>query len=584
MTQPNVTTHHNDNSRTGAYLAETRLRPANVNPGTFGRLYTRHVEGDVYAQVLYVRGVSTAGGTRNLFFVATSTNMVYAFDADNISTSPDTPAVWSRRLDSFRILSQNEICRETVGSVGITSTPVIDASTGTMYVVSRRSTATAGAAGDGDNLLHALDIRTGADRLTPVRVGGAVAGTGPFAGTTLTFNVRCHRNRPALLLMNGVVYVAFGTFSCDGWCSNTEPYHGWVMGYRATDLTPTGVFCTTTGAAEGGIWQSGAGLVGGPDGSIYFATGNDGLLGGSPVPGSAGNLGDSVVRLTTPGLSLAGHFTPRNAGFLRDGYGTPEQFGDTDLGSGGPTLLPGGTLVVGGKQGRLYVLDATTMALRQDTSPPDWALAGVNPDHIGEGFQAFYNLNAGTNPRTPRALDNYASSEHWGPNIHGNPIYWSGTGCVYHMSEKDHLKAYRYDATSRTVTYGVDPDPVSRAITPLAQSTETPNQGMPGGACSVSANGTTDGIVWVSYPQSDGQWQKVPGFLVAYNATAGGPDGRTLVELWRDAGTDVLFAKFCPPTVADGKVFRASFAPNGADPNAPNYIGPASIVVYGLKA
>jgi hypothetical protein len=583
VTQPNVTTHHNDNSRTGAYLAETRLKPSNVNASTFGRLYVRHVEGDVYAQVLYVRGVQTSSGTKNLFFVATSTNMVYAFNADNLSTNPDTPAVWSRRLDPFRILSQAEICRETVGSVGITSTPVIDTSTGTMYVVSRRSTATRGAAGDGDNFLHALDIRNGADRLPAVKVAASVAGTGPLAGTTIAFNVKCHRNRPALLLLNGVVYLAFGTFSCDGWCPNNEPYHGWVIGYRASDLTRVGAFCTTTGAAEAGIWQSGAGLVGGPDGSIYFATGNDALLGGSPAPGAPGNLGDSVVRLTTPGLQLAAHFTPRNAGFLRDGYGTPEQFGDTDLGSGGPTLLPGGVIVAGGKQGRIYVLDATTMALRQDTNPPDWALAGVNPDHIGEGFQAYYNHQMGTNPRTPRALDNYASSEAYGSNIHGNPVFWSGTSCVYHMAEKDHLKAFRYDATSRTVRYDVDPDPVSRAIRPFGESTEAPNMGMPGGASSVSANGNADGIVWVCYPQADGQWQKVPGFLVAYNATPGGSDGRTLVELYRDAGTDMLFAKFCPPTVADGKVFRTTFASNAGDPNNPTYIGPASIVVYGLR-
>jgi hypothetical protein len=583
MADPNVTTHHNDIGRTGAYLAETRLRPGNVTAGTFGRLYERHVEGDVYAQVLYVRGVQTSLGPRNVFYVATSTNMVYAFDADDRTANPDTSAIWSRRLDPYRILTSDEICRETVGSVGITSTPVIDPATGTMYVVTRFSTGTPGASGDGDTYLHALDIATGADRQPGrVRVAASVAGTGPLAGTTIRFNPRCQRNRPALLLLNGVVYLAFGTFSCDSWCGPNEPYHGWVIGYRTSDLAQAGVFCATTAAAAGGIWQSGAGLVGSPDGSIYFATGNDGLLPGSPLPGGAGNLGDSVVRLTASAsaLQLAGHFTPRNAAFLRDGYGTPEQPGDTDLGSGGPTLLPGGAVVMGGKQGRFYVLDATTMALRQDQQPPDWQLSGVNPDHVGEGFQAFYNQHLGTDPRTPRALDNYASGEHWGCNIHGNPVFWPGTGCVYHMAEKDHLKAFRYDAGSRTIRYDVDPDPTFRTVRAFGESTEAPNLGMPGGACSISANGTTDGIVWVCYPQADGQWQKVPGFLVAYNATPGGPDGRTLAELWRDPGA-VLFAKFCPPTVADGKVFRPSFAPNGPD-NA--YIGPASIVVYGLTS
>jgi hypothetical protein len=586
-----VVTHHNDNSRTGAYLAETRLKPSNVNGQTFGKLFERHVEGDVYAQTLYARGVLTPQGPKNLFYVATSTNRVYAFDADDLNQGVNTPPVWSRQLDPFRILTSNEICRETIGSVGITSTPVIDVQTGTMYVVTRSSTPQPGASGDGANHLHALDIATGAEKPhAPVHIAAAVPGTGPKAGSNITFNTRCQRNRPALLLLNGVVYIAYATFSCDAWCGPDEPYHGWVLGYRTSDLALVAAFCTTTGAAAAGIWQSGAGLVGSPDGSIYFATGNDGLLAGSPPPGSTGNLGDSVVRLqvipTWPGLQLAGHFTPSNAAFLRDGYGTPEQPGDTDLGSGGPTLLPGNTLIMGGKQGRIYVLDAVTMALRQEKKqppeqqPPDWHLAGVNPDHIGEGFQAFYNQHMGTNPRTPRALDNYASGEAWGCNIHGNPVYWQGTSCFYHMAEKDHLKAFQYDVNAQAVRYSIDPDPASRAVLPFAESTEPPNRGMPGGACSVSANGNQDGIVWVSYPQADGQWQKAPGYLVAYAAAPGGSDGHTLVELWRDS-SPILYAKFCPPTIADGKVFRSTFAPNG--PNN-SYIGPGKVVVYGLKA
>jgi hypothetical protein len=312
-------------------------------------------------------------------------------------------------------------------------------------------------------------------------------------------------------------------------------------------------------------------------------TGNEVLFQGSPRPGSPGNLGDSVVRLAVttswPGLKLAGHFTPGNAEFLRDGYGTPEQFGDTDLGSGGPTLLPGDVLIAGGKQGRIYVLDAKTMALRQDSTPPDWALAGVNPDHIGEGFQAFYNHHFGTDPRTPRALDSAASTEAWGCNIHGNPVYWPGTGCIYHMAEKDHLKAFRYDNAARVVRYTVDSDPTTRSVISFGESTEAPNFGMPGGASSISSNGNADGIVWVSYPRDDGQWQKVAGYLVAYAATPGGADGRTLVELWRDS-EPAVFAKFCPPTVADGKVFRPTFAPNDPDNS---YAGPGKLLVYGLS-
>jgi hypothetical protein len=582
MADPNVLTHHNDIGRTGAYLAETKLKPSTVNAQRFGKLYERNVQGDVYAQTLYVRGVHTQQGVKNLFYTATSTNHIYAFDADNLNPDPNTPPVWSRQLKPFRILTNREICRETVGSVGITSTPVIDLQAGTMYVVTRSSTPSAGEAGDGANYLHALDIATGAEKPhSPVLIAASIAGTGPKAGHTLVFNTRCQRNRPGLLLLNGVVYLAYGTFNCDGWCGHDEPYYGWVIGYRTSDLRQVAVFNTATGAGAAGIWQSGAGLVGSADGSIYFETGNEGLLTGSPPPGSAGNLGDTVVRLqvisSPPGLQLAGHFTPRNAVFLRDGYGTPEQAGDTDLGSGGPTLLPGGTLIAGGKQGRFYVLDSRTMTLRQDAQPPDWQLPGVNPDHIGEGFQAFYNRHMGTDPRTPRALDNYASGEVYGSNIHGNPVYWSGTSCIYHMAEKDNLKAFHYDPGARVVHYGIGSQ--LRAIVPFAASTEAPNKGMPGGACSVSANGNTDGIVWVSYPQDDGQWQKVWGYLVAYAATPGGSDGHTLVELWRDS-SPIWFAKFCPPTIADGKVFRSAFAPNAANNS---YNGAGKVVVYGLR-
>jgi hypothetical protein len=585
----NVLTHHNDIGRTGTYGGETVLSPSVVGSGRFRKLYERGVDGDVYAQVLYVEDVQTQQGRRNLFYVATSTNKVYAFDADD--HSPNAQPVWQRQLEPARILTSDEICRETIGSVGITSTPVIDAQQGIMYVVARSSTTHAGAPGDGDNYLHVLDIATGAEKPTaPVRIAASLSGTGPNTGRTIAFNPRCQRNRPALLLLNGVVYIAFGTFSCDQWCGPQQPYYGWVLGYRTADLALVAAFCTTSGAAAAGIWQSGAGLVGAPDGSIYFATGNDGLLPGSPPPGDPGNLGDSIVRLQPiqewPGLRLAGHFTPQNAAFLRDGYGTAEQPGDTDLGSGGPTLLPGNTLIMGGKQGRIYVLDATTMTLRQDKSapagqqPPDWALAGMNPAHIGEGFQAFYNQHMDTDPRTPRALDNYASGEHWGCNIHGNPVYWPGTGCIYHMAEKDHLKAFKYDIGLRRILYEIESDPVTRAVLPFAHSDEPPNLGMPGGAASVSSNGDQDGIVWVSYPQLDGQWQKAPGYLVAYSAAPSGPDGRTLTELWRDA-SPVLYAKFCPPTVAAGKVFRPAFAPNGPDNS---YIGPGKVVVYGVGA
>ena len=204
----------------------------------------------------------------------------------------------------------------------------------------------------------------------------------------------------------------------------------------------------------------------------------------------------------------------------------------------------------------------------------------MNRAHIGEGFQAFYNQHMGTDPRTPRALDNYASGEHWGCNIHGNPVYWPGTGCIYHMAEKDHLKAFKYDGQLGRISYDVEPDPATRAVVPFAHSDEPPNLGMPGGAASVSSNGNQDGIVWVSYPQARRAVAEGPRLSCRVFGNAGRPGWARLTELWRDA-TPVLYAKFCPPTVAAGKVFRPTFAPNASDNS---YIGPGKVVVYGVEA
>src|SRR5262249_51552497 len=161
--------------------------------------------------------------------------------------------------------------------------------------------------------------------------------------TGIDFQTPWQRNRPGLLLLNGIVYLGFGTFNCDG-----GDYRGWVLGYRAGDLEPAAIFATSKvpGRAGGGIWQSGNGLVGTDDGYLYFETGNE--------IQAEDRLGDSFVRLRVlsqwPGLQEAGHFQPSNAAVLR--------IGDTDLGSGGPVMLPGQRLIGGGKQGRYYVLDS----------------------------------------------------------------------------------------------------------------------------------------------------------------------------------------------------------------------------------
>jgi hypothetical protein len=571
-----VVTQHNDNSRTGAYLHETQLTPYSVG-SEFGRLAERNVDGSPFAQILYVREVETPIGIKNVAIVATSTNMVYAFDADDHSPGVTGGLAWNAGpLGPTRPLTRDEICRETHGPVGITSTPVIDTESQTIYVVARHWNSTAPTQPghpdlSGDHYLHALRLTDGTPRYEPRKIEGS------DPRTAETFDATVQRNRPGLLLLNGIVYVGFGTFSCD-----QGEYRGWVFGYTANGLIPVAIFCTTGGEPHaGGIWQSGNGLVGADEGAIYFETGND--AGGDHVA----SLGDAFVRLEVtpgwPGLHLAGHFQPSNAAVLKDG--------DTDLGSGGPALLRRGRLIGGGKQGRYYVMDADTMDLTQDTTSPD-------PAVVGEGFQAFinqYNHHWPGLPNYNSVADaqadhyrNYARAELLGPNIHAGPCYWPSRGLVYHMPEKDDLKAYQYDELSGQVQ-----------TTPAliaSGSHQRPPDGMPGGHSSLSANGDKDGIIWTSLtaPSStvlEGQWQPAHGVLAAFDAS-------TLKQIWSDDLTE-WFAKFTPPTVADGKVFRAVFAqyslaggreiggaegpnPPDDDGSAPTELQPGKIIIYGL--
>ena len=560
-----VITQHNNNSRTGAYIVETTLTPANVNTSSFGRLYSRTVNGDVLAQPLYERAVKTSQGLKNLFFIATSTNDVYAFDTDNLGPNPTDGLVWHQNLCSS---VPSGVCGETASHlVGITSTPVIDASTHTMYVVTRCSNGTGGTT-DGAVYIHALNVADGTDRVPPV----LVQATDPD-NSSVVFDFHCQRNRPGLLLSQGVVYVAFATFSCDAGCA-TSPYHGWVIGYRESDLTRVAVFCTSPGAGEVGIWQTGKGLVGDANGSIYFQTGN----GPASEP-----LQDSVVKLKVisgaPGLALDGHFQPNNASSAVASGERPLGVGDTDLGSGGPMLLPGGRLIGGGKQGRYYVLDNSSMNLAQDSTP----------DALGfNGFQAFTNTYHNNNAimACPAAggaqgcdtsgaggmcyVDpkHYGDGELCGPNIHGGPIFWehnSTTGFIYEMPEKDYLKAFKYDLSTHKVTEAA----VQTATGAFARP---PTDGMPGGFSSLSADGKTNGIVWTNLPVGDGQWNLVPGRLAAFDALS-------LKELWNDSD-NVIFAKSVPPTIADGKVIRATLinTANASDPTSFQSI----ILVYGL--
>jgi hypothetical protein len=252
----NVLTQHNDNARTGANLHETVLTTTNVNRDHFGKLYAHEVDGSMYAQPLYVSNlIFSAGKTRNVLYLATMHNTVYAFDADDPNTS--TALLWSHALGGAVSLPDANIgaaCgtyRDIAGEIGILSTPVIDLHSKTIYVVRFTRMGWAGSRiSMYRRYLHALDLLTGAEK-------GRVQITAPG------FNPRMHNQRAGLLLLNGVIYLGFSAF-CD-----TRPYSGWLLGYDATTLRRKYVFDVTPTGERGGLWQAGQGPSADDQGDIY---------------------------------------------------------------------------------------------------------------------------------------------------------------------------------------------------------------------------------------------------------------------------------------------------------------------------
>lgn len=343
--QVDLLTANYDNFRTSANLNEWNLNANTVNPTQFGQLFALPVDGQVYAQPLYVHGFDIPGrGVLNVLYVATMHNTVYAFDADAIhGTAPSWQVNLGAAVDPLSLIDPavgpyTDIQHE----IGILSTPVIDRAGKTIYVVNETLKGASKAF-----FLHALDLTNGSEKLNgPVEIQGSVAGTG-WGGTSdattgqLMFDPAQHIQRPGLLLANGSIYVAFGSHG------DFVPWHGWIMAYKATDLQQqTAIFNTTPSGAGAAIWQSGRGLAADPNGEIYVSTGNGSYDG-------AQFRGESILHLT-PSLSVADWFTPAEYNAL-----TNE---DADFGSNGPVLVPGTNLLVaGGKSGVVVLLDRTNL-------------------------------------------------------------------------------------------------------------------------------------------------------------------------------------------------------------------------------
>ena len=503
-----VLTYHNSNARTGADPFETALTPANVNPTTFGAKFTDPVDGAVYAQPLYMANVSIPGqGVHNVVFVATQHDSVYAFDADKAG-----PPLWqvsfikpAAGITSVPTLQdwQDDLAPE----IGITGTPVIDPSTGTLYVVAKTQVTT-GSSSQNVYTLHALDISTGAEKMGgPVVIQPSVPGRGEGqVKGVVPFNAYYELQRPALLLENGVVFVAFGSLG------GHPPYHGWVVGYAANNLQQVSVFNTTPNSNDpskslGGIWMDGEGPAADAAGNIYLFTGS-----GPFKPARVGgNWSDAALKLT-PSLQVADYFAPQNTTYLDQK--------DLDLGSGGAILVPTSSgsssnlLVGGGKVGTLFAINTASMGHQTRKNP---------------NVQQILNAKASPTGKTQTIAGNPAGA------IFSSPAY--SNGMVYINAVGDVLRQY-------AVVNG-------KLIGPVATSSQV--LGYPGANLSVSSNGASDGIVW-SLENSGTRVSAAPAVLHAYNAANVGQ------ELYNsnEAGTrdqPGAAVKFAVPTVANGKVY-----------------------------
>jgi uncharacterized protein (TIGR03437 family) len=433
-----VPTYHNDLARTGQNLNETLLTPASVASGKFGRLFSYPVDGQVYAQPLYMPGVVIPGqGIHNVVFVATENDSVYAFDADNYLAAPLWQVSFINPAQGITAASAAELgCASITPEVGITGTPVIDPASGTLYVVAMTEPSN----GTFEHQLHALDITTGAEKPgSPVQIQASVPGFGDGT-TTVQFEPWLYKERAGLLLLNGVVYTSWSSH-CDA-----GNYHGFIIGYNSTTLQQAAVYVDTPNWEEGAFWQGGAAPAADASGNIYVVSANgtfDANLGGS-------DFGESILKLSTGnGLSMADYFTPYNADELSDK--------DMDLGSSGALLLPNGAgssahpnlLVSGSKSGSIYVVDRDN-------------LGHFQPEGNGQIVQ---ELAGAAGP------------------LFGIPVYFNNT--VYFSSAQDQVKAF-------ALQNGL------LSAAPVSASSAT--FGAYGSVPSISANGAANGILWIIDP------------------------------------------------------------------------------------
>ena len=493
-TAPDVVTYHYNNARDGLNAQETTLTLANVNSSQFGKVGSDSVDGKVDAEPLYLAGITAGGKARNVLYVATEHDTLYAFDAD------DGTQVWKTSvLGSGETPSDNHGCGQISPEIGITSTPVIDrkhGANGAIFVIGMSKDGS----GKYHQRLHALDVTDGSELSgSPTEISAQYPGSGDgSSGGIVTFNPAMYAERAALLLVNGTIYTGW-TSHCDG-----LPYTGWVMAFSESSLQQTSVLNLTPNGSEGSIWMSGDGIAADSSGNLYFLDANgtfDTTLDASGFP-SHGDFGNAILKLSTSGkLAVADYFQPYNT--------VSESDTDKDLGSGGAILLPdqkdaNGTtrhlLVGAGKDGNIYIADR---------------------DNLGK-------FNSSGNSNIYQVVTGALPGGAW-----STPAFFNGT--LYYGAAYNVMRAF----------------PMSNAKLAAAPSSKTAATfNYPGATPSISANGTHDGIVWAAESNLN-----APAVLHAYDAA---DLSHELYNSKQASGGRDSFGngnKFITPLIVNGKVY-----------------------------
>jgi hypothetical protein len=586
-----VLTRSYDNGRNGVNTNETKLTPGLVASNGLKKFKSVKITDDdrVEAQPLFVPGLKIKNKKHNVVFVASMGNHVFAFDADApenqdlLWVSPELGKPYNPivKTDVNPINQDPNHHRETNVDLyginehwGILSTPVIDLDANQMYLTNWTE------GSDPRNpvlLLHRIRLGDGSEIGQPQVLHGSLTSGGQPVRDARGALVELHsdqKQRAALLLspLRGAHKTLF--IGITGGEEPGDP-HGWMVTVDVDTFQQTDAVPTTQQGFGGGIWQGAQGPSSDDKGNVYVMTGNGGFNarrknGPDPNPGTPGDFngktdfGEAFVKFhyqkTAGGgkLTLDDWFIPFKDS-TRNGNGDPD-YQDQDLGSGSPILPKGTNLVFGaGKDGILYVLDRGHLGKLIG----DFTVLKQNPPVFvtfnGLGLNPAGNIDfaLGGGPDPPQGPPKKTH------HLHASPVYFNGPAgpLLFDWGENESLRSWKVSPAGAVSFLGKSAEVASRGMT-LDNSTG----GMTGGMISLSSKGKNNGIVWTLAPvNGNANKAVVDGIVRAYDATAfDGTNADTtpkLKLLWDStkAGVAFHFSKFCPPMIADGKLYVATY-------------------------